>query len=219
MNLKYVTHNREPFFDLAKKRIHHDSKVLDVGPGSGFFAEFCGRNDFYLFEGNPKTVETLKQKHSNVYEGLLPELPFESEFFDVIHCSHVVEHLSPEVFYETLLSFDRCLKVGGYMVISAPMMWEEFYDDLSHIRPYPPKVYKNYLCKKAGNSRTRTTISDAYIMEEEVYRYRRVNPYKDYTARRDDFFFKGIVKLLRFIGDKFIRKYEKTGYTIVIKKM
>lgn len=219
IHLKYVTHKREPFFDLARKRIQPDFKVLDVGPGSGFFSEFCKRDDIYQFEGNPKNVEKLKQKYPNVYEGILPELPFESQFFDLIHCSHVVEHLSPEVFYQTLLSFDRCLKPGGFMVISAPMMWEEFYDDLSHIRPYPPKVFKNYLCRKAGDSRTRSTISDGYIMEEEIYRYRRINPYRDYTARRNDFFFKGIVKLMRFVGDKFIRKYEKTGYTVVLKKL
>ncbi|MFN3640767.1 MAG: class I SAM-dependent methyltransferase [Flavobacterium sp.] len=196
-----------------------ESKVLDVGPGSGNFLEFCDRDDFYLFEGNSKTVETLKQKYSNVYEGLLPELPFESEFFDVIHCSHVVEHLSPEVFYETLLSFDRCLKVGGYMVISAPLMWEEFFNDLSHIRPYPPSVFKNYLCKKTGKSRTRTTVSDSYEMEEEVYRYRMVNPFKNLTASRNDFIFRGVVKMLRFIGDKFLKKYEKTGYTVVLRKL
>lgn len=218
MNFNYMTHNREPFFELARKRIQPDSVVLDVGPGEGSFAEFCGRDDFYFFEGNSSTVKILKQKFSQVYEGVLPQMPFEANFFDVIHCSHVVEHLSPDVFYQTLVSFDRCLKVGGYLIISAPLLWQGFYDDLSHIRPYPPLVFKNYLCKNAGESRTRTIISNSYLMEEEVYRFRKINPFQDCIPKQGSIFSKFVTKALSFLGKRFITKLEKTGYTVVLKK-
>src|SRR5690554_3694200 len=84
---KYYTHKREPFFEIANNYIKKDSRVLDIGSGAGAFPEHCRRDDFYLFDGNPETIEILKKEYNHVFQGLLPRLPFESGFFDVIHCS------------------------------------------------------------------------------------------------------------------------------------
>ena len=86
VNKKYATHAREPFFEIANKNIKVESKVLDIGAGSGKFSIYCKRNDFYLFDGNQETVNFLKQENTNVFLGELPILPFDNEFFDLIHC-------------------------------------------------------------------------------------------------------------------------------------
>ncbi len=49
---KFISHKREPFFDIAKKYIKPYSKVLDIGGGDGFFADYCNRNDFFIFDSN-----------------------------------------------------------------------------------------------------------------------------------------------------------------------
>jgi len=135
MQNKFVTHRREPFFEIAKELISSNSTVLDVGSGNGSFANFCGHSNIYMYESNPKSVKFLKGKFPNVFQGSLPKLPFSDNSFDLIHMSHVIEHLQPNEVYETLKEFDRCCKAGGAIVISAPLMWEGFYDDLSHITP------------------------------------------------------------------------------------
>src|SRR5690606_15521311 len=117
-------------------------KVLDIGAGSGLFSKYFKRNDFYLFDGNDITINELKRENKNVFQGELPIIPFQNNFFDLIHCSHVIEHLNPDVFYETLKEMDRCLKLGGHLIISAPLIWSGFYNDLSHVRPYNPKVIR-----------------------------------------------------------------------------
>lgn len=215
---KYATHNREPFFELAKKYIQPSSKVLDIGSGNGSFSKFCNRDDFYLFDGNENTVEVLKSKYENVFLGQLPMLPFENGFFDVIHCSHVVEHLEPEMFYQTLMEMDRCLKEGGILIISAPLYWSGFYNDLSHVRPYNPKVYLNYLCSQQINSRTRPIISTNYIKKELVYRYLESDSLFIYTNSKNSFIVNVLIKILNRLRKIGFGMYERTGYTIVLLK-
>lgn len=215
---KYYTHKREPFFEIANSYISKDSRVLDIGAGAGAFPAYCQRDDFYLFDGNQQTVDELKKKYNHVVCGLLPKLPFESNFFDVIHCSHVVEHLEPQVFYDTLVEMDRCLKDGGCLVISAPLMWSGFYDDLSHIKPYSPNIYKNYLCSGNKISRTRNFISSSYIQEQLVYRYLATNSFFNFYNTKSSKIVTFFVKVLNKLKNKGFSFLEKTGYTIVLKK-
>lgn len=219
VNKKYATHSREPFFEIANKHITTQSKVLDIGAGSGMFSKHCKRNDFYLFDGNKETIDFLKQENSNVFLGELPKLPFENNFFDVIHCSHVVEHLAPELFYQTLKEMNRCLSVGGVLVISAPLLWSGFYDDLSHIKPYSPSVFMNYLIGKNKNSRTREIVSEDYVCDELTYRYlENKNPSLQFGNKSNSFFVKVILKGMEIFKKMGLVSYERTGFTIVMRK-
>src|SRR5690606_23253477 len=132
---KYITYKRAPFFQIAKDLIKDGDVVLDVGAGDGSFSEFCQNDEIYQFDGNMESFNNLKKKFRNTFLGHLPNLPFQNNFFNIIHCSHVIEHLQPQELYDTLIEFDRVLKDGGRIVISAPLLWSGFYDDLSHVKP------------------------------------------------------------------------------------
>lgn len=219
MNKKFATHAREPFFALAAPFITPTSKVLDIGPGRGDFSDHHGRTDFYLFEGNPETVVLLKQKHANVSEGLLPTLPFADGFFDMIHCSHVVEHLEPQLFYDSLKEMDRCLAPGGYLVISTPLLWDGFYNDLSHVRPYNPKTFRNYLADKVGHkARTRSVISTDYTVTKLQYRYLPYDAFEDFQDKGNNILVKLFLFNARLLKKMGLTEYRKTGYTIVLQK-
>ncbi|WPR77407.1 class I SAM-dependent methyltransferase [Algoriphagus sp. NG3] len=216
---KYITQSREPFFEIAKRLIAEDSKVLDVGPGIGAFSEYCERSDFFLLEGNSETVEFLRRKYENVFFGNIPRIPFESNFFDLIHCSHIVEHLNPQELYEFLIEMDRTLKIGGNIVISTPMLWENFYNDLSHVKPYNPQIFEKYLCGVDSNNLTRPAVSSSYKLTKLVFRYR------DNFERFNLTNLKPNNILNRFVNSIFWRLtknglvfLEKTGYTIVLRK-
>lgn len=215
---KYITQNREPFFDIALHYLTAKSKVLDIGSGSGAFSKFCNRNDFYLFDGNEETVLRLKKDYPNSYHGVLPELPFKSNQFDLIHCSHVVEHLQPQLLYDSLKEMDRVLKPKGHLVISAPLLWSGFYNDLSHVKPYAPLVFEKYLCGLYLDSLTRSPVSVNYSKLRLQYRYRDATKDWQVYNRSDNF-------LIRIIQSAFYRtqrlgmgKIEKTGFTLVLQK-
>jgi SAM-dependent methyltransferase len=218
-NIKpYITHSREPFFNIAKDYIDNkENIILDIGSGGGGFAKHINRNDIYMLDGNPETVEYLKNEYKNVYYGTLPKLPFEDIKFDMIHISHVVEHLSPQELYNLLQEIDRCLKPsGGILIISTPLLWDGFYGDMSHIKPYYPSVFVNYLCGGSSNQRTRKVISNNYKILRQQYRFRYKHPSGYYI-------YNNVVNLIHYIFQLIIytmgfRKIEKTGYTLVLEK-
>ena len=217
MNEKYVTFAREPFFEIAKKLINEGDNVLDIGAGNGAFAEFCEYDTMYLFEGNSTSAEKLSSKYQNVENGCLPFLPYKNEFFNVIHMSHVIEHLQPQDVYDTLKEFDRCCKFGGAIVISAPLMWDGFYDDLSHIKPYNPSIFIRYLCSNEGQNYTREAISSNYIVESLQYRY--LEKQMLYGFRKSNKILnKAFFKIYEFLRSRGLKQYRKTGYTIVLRK-
>ncbi len=215
MSNLYMTMAREPFFELARPYINQSSSVLDIGAGDGAFAKHFERNDFYLFDGNPISVDTLKKDYPNTVLGRLPNLPFEGAFFDVIHCSHVIEHLHPNEFYETLKEIDRCLSTGGTLIISAPLLWEGFYDDLSHVKPYSPSVIERYLSHGDSSNATSEIISDRYKTQKKVYRTYRQPLSQAIELGSITTLNKVVRKVLHMLKATVI---VKNGYTIVLSK-
>lgn len=212
VNKKYITQSREPFFEIAKGLINSTDVVLDIGAGNGDFAVYCNKMDMYMVDGNVESVNLYSTQFKNYQHAILPTLPFKNNFFDIIHCSHVVEHLQPEILYQTIQEVDRCLKTDGYFIISAPLLSDFFYNDLSHIKPYNSEVFLKYLSANYGqNNLTRSKISSDYQKVKLVFRYK-----KEYIISGNfNFFISFILKVLKKIG---ICKYLKTGFTLVLKK-
>lgn len=215
---KYITDCREPFFLVVKKYINQESRILDVGSGDGIFARTINRDDVYMFDGNKDTVEKLKQKYVNCKYSKLPYLPYEDNYFDLIHSSHLVEHLTPQELYEFMVECDRCLKNEGYLIISAPMLWAEFYDDLSHLKPYNPKLFEKYLGWGVECCCTRPLISKNYKTREILYRYSAL-PYHD----NEVFIYSEIVNKIFLLFKKIkyligFRRLEVSGFTLVLQK-
>lgn len=214
---KFATHEREPFFEIAKEVVSKGDRILDIGAGNGNFANFCEIEDIYLLDGNQKSVEYLKTKFRNVTLGNLPTLPYDSNFFDLIHMSHVIEHLHPHEVYDTIKEMERCCKTGGVLVISAPLLWDGFYDDLSHVKPYNPFIFQKYLCAGSHSELTREKISDQFVVERLQYRFQeRVFFYGIKKSKK--LTHKILYRFYKFLQSKGVTRYQKTGYTIVLRK-
>jgi SAM-dependent methyltransferase len=219
---RHTTRAREPFYDIAAR--YHDPSLpsLDIGAGRGDFAAHLKDRSIYLIEGNPASVARLKETYPNVFAVVLPgRLPFAEKFFHLIHSSHCIEHFEPAGLYEILSECDRCLADGGTLVISTPLLYDAFYEDLSHVKPYAPQVLVNYLCGPQGEveyPRSRPVISTRYRVAELVYRY-RITPLAPLNVgfqkpRLQRFLF----KVAGFLARHNIGFYEKTGYTIALQK-
>ena len=211
---RYITMSREPFYDVAAKYIKKEDLVLDVGCGSGDFAKHLSRDDIYMLDGNIETINKLKESYKNIFHSDVTALPFEDNFFNVIHTSHLIEHLNPENLFQFFLECSRCLKKGGYLVISAPMLWNNFYNDLTHIKPYNPKVIVKYLVRKNKINRSRKII-DSFDMIEETYRYYR----KERILHSESFAGRMVLAVFNFILGFFkINELGINGFTIVVQK-
>src|SRR5690606_1620293 len=158
-----------------------------------------------------------KSRFPNSLYGKLPQLNFEDQFFDLIHCSHVIEHLQPHELYDTLIQMDRVLKVGGQLVISTPLLWEGFYNDLSHVKPYSPFVLEKYMTGAFSNNLTRDPVSENYAITRLEYRYMN-NSTKDMLNEKNDIIVRIFLSLRYRLRKRGLRELQKTGYTMVLTK-
>ncbi|MBI9067993.1 MAG: methyltransferase domain-containing protein [Salinivirgaceae bacterium] len=227
-NQKYFcTNSRIPFYNIAKDYIPEDAvdfKILDIGVGKGEFAAHINLLDYsnmFQIEGNLNTVELLKKKYPNILHLELPNrIPLESNSLNLIHSSHLVEHLNHKGLFEVLQEMNRLLVENGILVLSAPMLSDFFYDDLSHIKPYNPVVFINYLSaieRQASNK----AIADNYVVERLQYRYGEY----DVRGNEDEgvfshYYLIDFVIRVRNLFVKWlkIKAYKRTGYTLVLRK-
>lgn len=219
---RFTTMSRKPFYDMVAKYLpkFNGKTLLDIGAGSADFATHLGIKEkyqnLYLLDANDKTIALLKERG---YEALLykvpDRLPFDDHSVSFVHTSHLVEHLEPNELYKYLIEIDRVLESDGIVVISAPMLWCDFYHDLSHVRPYNPSVFINYLCKETVQ-RSADTISSNYYVCDLAYRYTKYEPieWKSEYIFLDAFLF-GVRKALSIMR---IAKYHRNGFTVILRK-
>ena len=123
--------------------------------------------------------------------------------------------------HSLLLEVDRCLAPGGYFIVSTPLLWEGFYDDLSHVRPYPPRVFINYLCSAEAYPRTRAIVSKSFRPLELRYRYtRELVPHMSiFSMKRSR---RWMQRVFFWLSERCRRRdlsmYRPSGYTLVLQK-
>lgn len=214
----YATWDRTPFFALAKNYAEGKHVVVDIGPGDDAFAKHLDRTDVYLLEGNPASYETLKTTYTNARLYRAPEtLPFADHSVDFVHLSHVMEHLDHDAVYALLKELDRVLAGDGVLVISAPLAYPDFYNDLSHVRPYHPAVFLKYLVNGDPTCATRPLISAHYTKEELVFRHTptEIFPLRTFNNRLCRF----LTYVCRALAIKLgYRAFERTGFTLILRK-
>lgn len=113
--------------------------LLDVGCGSGHFLSFAQSAGWRVtgIDPDPQAVETARSNGFNVVLGNIEALAQESECFDAITVSHVIEHVyDPQML---LNSCYRLLKPSGYFWIDTPNIdsygHSEFKDDWRGLEP------------------------------------------------------------------------------------
>ena len=103
--------------------------LLDVGCGSGSFlgiARSCGWSTVGV-DPDPKACMNARSQGFEVHEGGIGHFDGQSNVFDVITMSHVIEHVHDPV--ATLKACNRLLKPGGQLWLETPNI-----DSLGHWR-------------------------------------------------------------------------------------
>lgn len=181
-------------------------KILDLGCGEGDFIAFDKKRIIGL-DANKKNIAVCKEKGFKAVLGFVTKIPFTDENFDGIHASHIIEHLFPEEAHKMLFEAGRVLKKNGVFVLSTPILWQGFYNDLSHIRPYNPESILRYLCHSGAVK----TFQDLQFRFELVDFYWRFRPVLTFG------------KIGYFLGNWLyqfgIHGLTKDAYTLVLKKV
>jgi len=105
-------------------------KMLHVAPESIFESKFRKvptLNYFTADLNNPKAMCNLD----------ITNIPFPDNCFDVIYCSHVLEHVPDD--RKALREFLRVLRTGGWALLQVPITAEKTFENPSIIDPFERK--------------------------------------------------------------------------------
>lgn len=221
----YRRSNKYVFLDIAKKYLPSDKNalILDIGAGNSgnmdYIDESNEYNNIFMLDQNSETIEKLMSQNKNAILYKAPaRLPFNDASVSYVLCSHLIEHLYDKQLHKLLEEIDRVLSKDGVLVINSPMLWNGFYSDISHVRPYNPEILIKYL-SKAGTSPSRKIISHNYSTLKLCYRFNKLEIYDEEGPGSDlqlvDFLMwvSGLLFSMLRIGN-----YVKNGYTLVVRK-
>lgn len=139
---------RDTEWEAISSEIETGTKFLDVGCGAGYAMFKAQKERACLVDGidpDPgahgvgRFIKELVNS-PEIKQGFAESLPYETNSFDVIYSSHVLEHVNDE--QKSLQEMKRVLKGGGVLIIGMPtaaMAWINLFSTFfftTHIKIY-----------------------------------------------------------------------------------
>lgn len=214
-NLATIKSEDSSVIDFLKKINTHEISYLEVGSGLGRFVEVTnslGNFNITCLEINPDLAQrTLSMGYKTVNVNIL-ENTFKDEQFDIVHCSHVIEHLAYPGVIKALDELIRVTKTGGHIILRSPLMSPDFFTSIDHIRPYPPKAILDFY----NNPQQQVTGKFKIELVKEKFRREAVAffPYSsNIFVSAVNLLMKTLWLLFRFPSSK------PNGYVLFLKKL
>ncbi len=204
------------FYEYCNHKLARRKNILDIGCGIGEFLKLRKKGIF----GVDRNIESLKKAQrycDKLIQADILKLPFQDATFDAINCSHVIEHLFPNEAYQLLCEMNRVLRINATLIITSPTLWNGFFDDFTHVKPYYPQAIIHYL----GINKTQTTenaINCLYKQEEIKWRYSKM-PISSFLISKNSILNACIYLFVDFLNKVGFGKYGITGYTMVLRKL
>lgn len=159
--------NLKKFLSKENKKI----KILDVGCGNGENLELIkswGFTNVYGTDIAPEMVEVCNLKNLNV---VLDQDLLEDNF-DLILFSHVIEHIEYPNIIKFFEHYFSKTKKNGKIIIITPCLYNGFYNDIDHIKPYYPNGLLNCFSEKKMSrsyfSKFNLQLLDIYFRKEVI---------------------------------------------------
>ena len=117
--------NRDKWVASIAEQLAPATKILDVGAGECRYRqlfEHCDykTHDFSQYEGSKEGVLTANWNYGQIdYISDITAIPVPDRSLDCILCTEVLEHVPEPIL--AIREFNRVLKVGGDLFISAPL--------------------------------------------------------------------------------------------------
>ena len=126
-------------------------KMLEVGSGECRFVKkiqkLFPQIRITCVEINPQLADIAHNIGCDVINQNILDLQV-TDKYDVVHCSHVIEHFSYPEITKVLDYLVHSVKPNGFLFLRSPLFDRDdtwcFYGNIDHIKPYPPQSIINY---------------------------------------------------------------------------
>ncbi len=158
----YYNPNRVEF-DYMKTKIKAENSVLEIGSGSGFFAEKLKTSKYLGLEYNDKAIEEAKKKGIRLLKSSIEDFSKNSkETYDVVCSFHVLEHVTnPHDFIKASIDV---LSKGGQLIIAVPFNESKLTNNINHVLNLPPHHISRW------NLQTLIQIGNLFNLELKEYK-------------------------------------------------
>lgn len=111
--------------EFLVRRLRSGSRVLDVGVGDGSLVKLAIAKsvDIHALDPSERSIEALRATYrlgDRARAGRIEQIPFNSDSFDAVIVSEVLEHLTDEVLAAGLMEIHRVLRRGGEILGTVP---------------------------------------------------------------------------------------------------
>lgn len=107
-----------------------------MGCGGCRLSLHIDKSRYYGIDINKYLIKNYSKNGLKVKYGRADKIPFPSNFFNCVWCSHVLEHLDSNSQFEAFKEFYRVLKKGGKLIVFSPTPFDlRFWDSPDHTRP------------------------------------------------------------------------------------
>ena len=141
---------------------NQECRILDIGCGHGELMADVYQNLENAYGLDPD-ASAIEKNHviKNKFVGMAEKMPFESNFFDIVVCAWVLEHLSnpKEVFTE----INRVLKPGGKFIFITP----NIYNYNVWIIRLIPQRFHDFFTKRLYGRQENDTFKKFYLVNSE----------------------------------------------------
>ena len=142
---------------------HRFRRILDIGCGDGSFSVILKKfsQEVYGVDITRKAIGLAKKRGIKAYQVNVDEekLPFKSNYFDLIFCGEVIEHLyDPDFLLDEVY---RALVPGGIFILTTPNFasWFSRIILLLGFQPYLSEVSLRYNVGKFKSNVPKTEVS------------------------------------------------------------
>ena len=149
-------------------------KILDAGAGSQMYKKFCSHliyksQDFGQYINDEKQNINAKEKNQIFksyeygdidYLGNIWDIQEDNNFFDVILCTEVFEHIPYPI--ETVKEFSRLLKKNGKLILTAPSNCLRHFDPYYYYSGFSDRWYEKILTENNFKILSLKPVGDYY---------------------------------------------------------
>lgn len=118
---KHISKDYAVSISLIKEYLHVENyyKVIDVGGGTGFFAEFLSKevNNVIVIDPSKKMLLKIKNFEINKIQADGKTIPFKNEIFDLAISINTLHHIDKKFQKQTLSQIYKILKNEGKLFI------------------------------------------------------------------------------------------------------